>query len=149
MTITVTLYNQTVNAFNTGIHADSDTYKVLFLNADAVFDATDVTLEDVAGVESEGVRDHEVSGSGWSDGGEELTGVVVDVHDTNGGKFDADNLSVTVSAELGPISAFVLVNSSDDSVVLFGTHSSPVTIASGKKAGVLWPENGIILWEVD
>ena len=122
----------------------------MLLNNDAVFDGTDTTLTEVAGTLTGDVRDHEVSGSGWADGGEELQNVVAEVYDTNGYKFDADNISIEVTAELGPIYKFVLYNASDtdDPPVLFGTHSTPITVPAGNNAGAIWPENGIIVWTV-
>ena len=149
MATTIQIYNHTLTRFNEGLNGEGDTYKVMFLNDSAVFDATDTTLVEVAGSGSPATN--EVSGNGWDVGGEALSGVTIEVYDTDGCKFDATNLSVEVTdAELGPIYKFVLYNDTDanDPPVLFGTHSTSVTIPVGSNAGVIWPTNGIILWTV-
>jgi hypothetical protein len=146
---TIQLYNHTVNRFNEGLNDEGDIYKVMLLNNDAVFDATDTTLVEVAGSGSPAAN--EVSGNGWDVGGEALASVVLEIYDTNGGKFDAADLSITVSGgNLGPIYNFVLYNDTDtdDPPVLFGALTSASTVLAGNNVGVLWPANGILLWTV-
>jgi hypothetical protein len=145
----IQLYNHTVNRFNEGLNGEGDTYKVMLLNNDAVFDATDTTLVEVAGAGSPAAN--EVSGNGWDVGGEALASVVIAIYSTNGGKFDAADLNIAISGgDLGPIYKFVLYNDTDadDPPVLFGTLTTATTVISGNNAGIGWPANGIILWTV-
>jgi len=146
MPTTIQPYNHTLTRFNTGLNLQANTYKMMLLNNDAVFDATDTTLVEVAGVDNA----NEIFGNGWTEGGETLANVVAAVYDTNGFKFDADNLSVELTDELGPIYKFVVYNdtAADDPPVLFGTHSTAITVPAGNNAGAIWPADGIIVWTV-
>jgi hypothetical protein len=149
MPTTVQLYDHTLLRFAQGHNVNGDTYKVMLLNNDATFDATDTTLAEVAGTLTNGVRDHEVSGIGWDNGGEVLSNAGSVINSPAGAKFDADNLSVLITGgDLGPIYKFVLFNDTDadDPPLLFCTHSVPITVPNGNNAGVIWPSIGIIVW---
>ena len=107
MSATISLYNHTVNRFNTGANAAGDTYKVMLLTDAAEFDATDTTL---AAVSEAG--DLEVCtsspGTGWPAGGVTLTGVALTAV-ADGGKFDANNILQEITgADLGPYKSYVI-----------------------------------------
>ena len=145
MPTTAQLYNHTLTRFATGANAAGDTYKVLLYENDATFDATDTTL---AAASSGGT---EVFGNGWPEGGVTLTGVTIGVHDTNGFKFDADNISQAIAGgTLGPYRKYILVNTtdSDSPPVAFFTRDEDMTVPDGNPAGITWPANGIISVEV-
>ena len=154
MATTIQLYNHTVNRFNEGLNGESDTYKVMLLNNTAVFAAAHTTLLEVAGAETGGpgtARVNEVSGNGWTIGGETLASVSTATFSTNGGQFDAADISKAITGgSLGPIYKFVLFNATDANLppVLFGTLSSAMTVPDGSSAGIVWPANGIITWSV-
>jgi len=126
----------------------------MLLNNTAVFTAANTTLLEVAGAETGGpgtARVNEVSGYGWTIGGETLTSVVLSIFNTNGGQFDAADISKAISGgSLGPIYKFVLYNATDANYppVLFGTLSTAMTVPDGNSAGIVWPANGIIVWSV-
>lgn len=143
MPTTSTLYNHTVNRFNEGLNAEGDTYKVMLLSASASFDPTAVDLTVLSA--------YEVSGNGWPAGGYTLTGIVTTVSDTNGGIFDADDVSQAISGgDLGPYSAVVVYNdtAAGDPPVLYVALESPITITSGNSATIEWNASGLISWSV-
>lgn len=73
---------------------DLNNLKVLLMD-DATFDATDTAVSELAG--------SEVSGNGWTAGGEAIANVTITTVDTNGAKIDGDDITVTATG--GSISA--------------------------------------------
>jgi hypothetical protein len=146
MATTNQLYNHTVNCFNTGANAVTDTYRVMLLNDSATFIATHTQLTQVSNADA-----YEVSGNGWAAGGFTLTGISIAVADTNGGKFDANDVSQAISGgDLGPYYKYVVYNDTkeDSPPVCFITMDSPLTVTSGNTAGITWNADGIIKWTV-
>lgn len=138
---TISAYNHTAGRFMSGQNLSTDTYKVLLLNASAVFDATHTTLAEVT---SSGAN--EVSGNGWPVGGLTLTGVTIGTVTTNDAAMDADDLSQAISGGDITFSAYVLYNdtATDDPPIAFVALDAPQTIVNGNLLGIQWNASGII-----
>lgn len=140
MAITASMYNHTANRFQSGANGAADTYKVLLLSASAAFLATDTTI---AQVTNSGA--YEVSGNGWTAGGETLTGVTIPAKDTNDSKFAANDISVdAVGGDIGPASAAVLVNSTDGTPEVFINFGEARTANVGTPFKITWDAAGIV-----
>lgn len=104
------------------------TLKVMLLNASATFTATHTTLSQVNNTGA-----YQVSGNGWTAGGETLASAAITIVDTNDAMLDATDISKTASGgSIGPASAAVIY---DD------THASDaplwyVDFGGAKEAGV-------------
>lgn len=139
---TISLYNHTISRFVTGANSSSDTYKVILLNDSATFAATGSTLTSVTNAGA-----YEVSGNGWTAGGETLTGVTLALANTNGAKFDADDISVTAAGgSIGPFSSYVIYNDTDtdDPPLAFVAMTAPQTITVGQALEIHWASAGIV-----
>lgn len=146
MAATIQLYNHTLARFNLGYNAPTDTYKVILLSDLATFNAAHTTL---ASVTNSGA--YEVWGGGWPQGGFTLLNVTLVVADTDGSKFDADDIAQPItSTNLGPYSKYVIANTTDaDSPpVAFVTMENPLTVTVGNLAAINWNAAGIITWAV-
>jgi len=145
MAITITLYDHTINRFNEGENLEGDTYKLMLLDT-AVFDATHTTLAEVI-ADSDG----EVFDNGWPEGGFTLTSVSIAVAGTNGGKFDAADVSQAISGgSLGSYSHAVIYKDTAvyDPPVAFIALESAITVTTGNNAAIEWHADGIIKWAV-
>ena len=109
MAVTITLYNQTVKRLVNQEVTLAGIYAML-LNDTAIFDATDVDLQDVSGVADA----NQVSGFGWADGGELLANVAITAVTTNDAKLDADDITKTATGgSIGPAYKAVLYDTVD------------------------------------
>lgn len=146
MATTITPYNHTSRLFFSGkMPVDSSEFRLVLLDSDASFTAGHESLAEVLD-DGEGGT-HEVSGNGWSSGGEVLSGVTVKTVSTNGAMFDASDVSVTA---MGDITAYA--------AVLYGVHDStnyPLfyidfgeakTATSGNPFNVIWDVAGV--WRI-
>lgn len=141
---TMQLYNHTAARFASGANTAADTYKMVLLNLTATFDATDTALTDVTNAGA-----YEIYGNGWTQGGETLANVTIETTTTNDAKFDADDVLVEISGgSLGPYSAYVITNSTDDKLVCYVALSAAQTVADGGVAGAIWNSSGIITFTV-
>ncbi len=145
MAVTITPYNHTVKML-ANEEFDLSSLKVMLVNQAAVtgFNAANTTLAQVLN----GAQD-EVSGNGWTAGGEALASAAVTVATTNDAKFDADDLSKTATGgSIGPAYGAVIY---DDA------HASDAPLAlidfgQSEEAGestdfkIIWPTGGIITW---
>lgn len=139
---TISLYNHTISRFVTGANSASDTYKVILLNDSASFAATGATLTSVTNGGA-----YEVSGNGWTAGGETLTNVTLELANTNGAKFDADDIIVTATGgSIGPYSAYVIYNDTDanDPPLAYVAMTAPTTITVGQSLEIRWASAGIV-----
>jgi hypothetical protein len=137
---TIQLYNHTAQLFQAGSNIAADTYKVILLNASASFDATHTTVDQVTNTGA-----YEVYGNGWTQGGETIANVAMTTVDTNDSKFAGDNISVAISGgNLGPFSAYVIVNSTDSKPLAYVTLDAPATVVDGVYAQIVWNTDGII-----
>lgn len=109
MAVTVRLYNHTT-ALIAGQTVDLDNLKVMLLDDDSAFDATDTTIDAVSNTGA-----YEVFGNGWTEGGETLTSVTATTVTTNDALIDADDVDVTATGgNIGPAYAAVIYDATSD-----------------------------------
>lgn len=140
MAVTVQLYNHTARLIQNGSLIAGDTYKVELLNNSATFVATHTTK---ANVDNSGA--YEVSGNGWTAGGETLANVAISTVTTNDAMFDADDISKTASGgSIGPAYKAVILNSTDGNIPLaFIDFGAAQTAGVGTAFIIQWSANGI------
>jgi hypothetical protein len=144
MAVTITLYDQSAKRF---ANSEVDLTKLYFmlLDDDATFDATDTDLS--------GLAAEEVSGFGWTAGGENLENAAVTVITTNDAKLDADDITVTATGgAIGPAYKGVLYDLDDTVSPNLMTPIAFVDFDGVREAGettdfvVRWHTNGIVTW---
>jgi hypothetical protein len=140
--VTISLYNHTAKRFAEGENAPGDDYKVMLCTA-ATFDATSDTLASITKTEV-------VDGNGYAEDGALLTGVTVTTVDTNGAKFNANDVTWTAAGGSITASYAILYNASD-------TDSPPIAFidfGGSESAGdstdflIVWDTDGIFTWTV-
>jgi hypothetical protein len=145
MTVTITPYNHTTKLFANSEVSLAD-LKLMLLDSGASFDATDTSIDDVAGANTP-PRANEVSGNGWTTGGEALGSAAVTTVTTNDAKLDATDISVAASGgSIGPADYGVIYDSDSGNVLAF------IDFDGSKEAGdttdfkVTWNASGIFTW---
>lgn len=142
MAVTISLYNHTAKLFAEGSLDAADTYKVKLLSA-ATFDATHTTLASTGGTEA-------TTGTGYTAGGQALSGVTVSTVTTNDAKFDADDLTWTASG--GSISAAyaIIYNDTDanDPPIAFIDFDGTQTAGNTTDFKIVWNSSGIFTFTV-
>jgi len=107
------------------------------------FDAAATTLAGVTKTEV-------ANGDGYATGGETLTGVAVTTIETDGAKFDAND--VTWSADGGPIAASYAIiyndTDTDDPPVALIDFDGEETANDGTDFVIVWNASGIFTWSV-
>lgn len=144
MATTTNLYNHTVNRFNEGLNAESDTYKVMLLDG-ASFSASHTTLASVMATGTEKF------GNNWPAGGYTLENVTSDVANTDGGSWTFDEVVQEISGgSLGPYDSYVIYNYSDanEPPVCLVLMESALTVTSGNSVSIKPPVGGLITWTV-
>ena len=141
MAVTISLYNHTSKRFADGSNAVGDTYKLMLCSA-ATFTAADTTLA--------GITKTEVSGNGYTAGGNALTNVAVTTVTTNNAKFDADDVTFTASGGSIAASYAILYNSTDANSppVAFVDFGGTQTAGTGTDLKVIWDAAGILTFTV-
>jgi len=139
---TLQLYDHTAQRFASGANSSVDTYKVKLLS-DGTFDATHTTLAATGGTET-------ASGTGYTTGGQALTGVTVTTVTTNDAMFDANDVTWAVSGGSLTAVAAILYNDTDtnDPPVAFIDFGGTRTVSSGNNFVLSWNANGIFTWTV-
>lgn len=142
MAVTITLYNQTSRLFADGSNAAADSYKVK-LYASATFNAADATLVGITGTEA-------TTGTGYTAGGQALTGVAVTTVTTNDAKFDANDLTWTASGGAITASYAVLYNDTDanDPPLAFIDFGGSQSAGDTTDFKVVWNASGIFTFTV-
>lgn len=142
MAVTISLYDHTARRFANGSNAVGDTYKLMLCTA-ATFNAANTTLANITKTEV-------ANGNGYTTGGETLSAVTVATTDTNGARFDAND--VLWGASGGSIAAAfaILYNDTDagDPPVAFIDFDGTQTVSDGFDFLVTWDSDGIIKWTV-
>ncbi|MGP9819169.1 hypothetical protein ACTZWW_04060 [Salinarimonas sp. NSM] len=111
MADTISVYNG-ARAHIADVGIGNMTLKVMLLDNTASFSAADATLTAVAG----SANAREVSGNGWTAGGETLDNVAVTTVSTNAARVDADDVRVRATGgNIGPASAAVIYDDADAS----------------------------------
>jgi len=141
MAVTISLYNHTSKRFADGSNAVGDTYKLMLCSA-ATFTAADTTLA--------GITKTELSGNGYTAGGNALTNVAVTTVTTNDAKFDADDVTFTASGGSIAASYAILYNSTDANSppVAFIDFGGTQTAGTGTDLKVIWDATGILTFTV-
>jgi len=113
--------------------------KVMLLNNSVSFDATDVTLVDVAGADYV----NEVHGNGWDEGGVALTNLRGEVAATNGAMLDADDLEVVATG--GPIGPayFAVVYDQNEAPLYLIDFDGAKTADESSPFKIVWSSLGI------
>lgn len=144
MPTTARLYNHTMSRFFTGENSAGNTYRVGLMTGGTFIPAATTLAQAIVGGTV-------VSGNGWPVEGVALTGVTVAVHETDGVKFDAADVSQAISGgSLGPYRQYIIYNDTDvdDPPVAYYERDSNLTIPDGAAAEIFWHANGIISVEV-
>lgn len=140
MAVTASLYNHSAKLFANG-EVDLTALKLMLLSNSATFTASHT---DIASISS-----NEVSGNGWTTGGELLANAAITVVTTNDAMLDADDIEVTATGgSIGPAYKGVIYDSDSDAPLVF------IDFDGAKEAGettpfkVVWHSNGIVRWTV-
>lgn len=145
MAVTITMYNQTKKKFANS-EIDVTDLAVMLLDDGASFDATDTDIDDVAGVDTP-PRANEVSGSGWTAGGEDLDNATVAVVDTNDAVFDADDIEVEATGgSIGPAEAAVIYEKTSGDLLFYIDFDGAQTAGEGTPFRITWNASGIARW---
>lgn len=142
MAVTISLYDSTV-ARLLDKSITLTTLKVMLLNNNAVFTASDTTLAGPAGASNV----NEVRGNGWTQGGVTLTNVAVSTVTTNDAKLDADDVVVLASGGgIGPAYAAVVYDDTNpsDAPLIYISFGEAKSADAATDFKILWSSNGII-----
>jgi hypothetical protein len=136
---TIQLYDHTVTRFVTGDNTDADTYKVMLCSA-ATFNATHTTLA--------AITKTEITASDYTAGGATLTNVALATANTNDAKFDADDITWTVSTGTLTAAYGILYNDTDagDPPLAFLNFGGNRSVTAPNTFSILWNANGIVLF---
>lgn len=142
MAITISAYNHTAKLFADGSNAAADTYKVK-LYSSATFDATNTTLAGITGTEA-------TAGTGYTAGGQALTGVAVTTVTTNDAKFDADDVTWTASGGSITAAYAVIYNDTDanDPPLAFIDFDGSQSAGDTTDFKIVWNASGIFSFTV-
>lgn len=142
MPVSISLYNHTSRLFANGSNIPADTYKLKLYTA-ATFNAADTTLAGITGTEA-------ATGTGYTAGGQALTGVAVTTVTTNDAKFDADDVVWTASGGSITASYAVLYNDTDanDPPLAFIDFGGSQSAGDTTNFKVVWNASGILTFTV-
>lgn len=142
MPVSISLYDHTSRLFANGSNIPADTYKLKLYTA-ATFNAADTTLAGITGTEA-------ATGTGYTTGGQALTGVAVTTVTTNDAKFDADDVVWTASGGSITASYAVLYNDTDanDPPLAFIDFGGSQSAGDTTNFKVVWNASGILTFTV-
>lgn len=127
-------YNHTAKMLQPGGVSTSDTWLVILLDSNAVFDADHTTI-----AEATNSGAWEVFGNGWSEGGEEITNVSGEISGDSGGAVTADDIRVKIfGGDLGPFDFYLLC--ANGVPLSFVTLTAPKTVLRGYYARIPWTD---------
>lgn len=138
-TYVTTQYNHTARKF-LAQDVNLSALTVMLLNANATFNATHTTLTQVAGA----ANVNQVSGNGWTAGGEVFANVQVVTTTTDDAQLIGDDIRVRATGgNIGPARAFVVYDNSDanDAPLFYVQFSEDVYAGPGTDFLI----NGLIL----
>ena len=145
MAVTVSYYNHTLTKIqNLDIDANASNFYVELLDSNASFTATDAAKTDV-----DNAGAYEVSGNGWTAGGENLASVTATTVNTDETKFDAADVVVTASSgNIGPADAALLyvdegASGTTLTPLLYIDFGASRTALDGNDFSLLWDADGI------
>lgn len=138
MADTITLYNHTVKLLGAG-EVDLTALVVSLISSSGTFTASNTAWADVSA--------NEVSGNGWTAGGEAVTSAAVTTITTNDAKLDGDDISVTATGgNIGPASFAVLRDTANDKLLAWIAFDTAQTAGVGTPFLITWNASGIITW---
>ena len=115
---------------------DYTNLKVMLLN-NHTFNSTRTTMTNITG--------DEVSGNGWTAGGELIANAAWTQVNTNDGRLDGDDISVTASGgSIGPADAHVVYDATNNLPLIYVAYSSDQEAGDGNAFKVTFASNGII-----
>lgn len=128
-------YNHTRQLFQSG-NVDLTALKVMLVNG-YTLDATQTAIATASA--------SQVSGNGWTAGGELIANAAVTTVTTNDSKLDGDDISVTASGgDIGPADGLVIYDSSaNDNPLFYYSFASAQTAGDGTQLNVTWNASGI------
>ncbi|MDR9419466.1 hypothetical protein [Gracilimonas sp.] len=137
MAVTISEYNQTKKKLINSEY-DLTNLKVMLRNA-TTFTASDTVVSDLDG--------SEVSGNGWTAGGEAIANAAVTIVDTDDAMLDGDDIAVTATGgDIGPTDGYVIVDDTDADaeLVAFIDPDGAKTAGSGTEFQVNFNADGIL-----
>jgi hypothetical protein len=142
MAVTISFYNHTRKLFTNG-EVDLSSLKFMLRNDTTVFNAAHAVVADLAGAE--------VSGNGWTAGGEAIGSAAVTTVETNGAMLDGADISVEASGSAITASRGVIVANDFASplalnVLFFVDFDETKSADAGTPFNVTWNANGIARW---
>lgn len=138
MAVTISLYNHTAKLF-ANAEVTLSTLKVMLLDNDATFTGANTTLTDVSG--------DQVSGNGWTAGGELIASAAVTTVTTNDAKLDGDDISKTATGgSIGPAYKAVIYDDTSDKLLAFIDFGGVQEAGVGTDFKIVWNASGIITW---
>lgn len=137
---TISFYNQTRQLFADGA-VDLASLKVMLVNG-YTFAATETAIATA--------QASEVSGNGWTAGGEAIASAAVTTVNTNEAMLDGANISVTATGgDIGPATGAVIYDSSaNDNPLWYIDFEGSETAGDGTPFNITWDANGIARWTV-
>lgn len=142
MAITISRYNHTAKKVMNSEILLSDLAFMLLSDA-ATFDATDTGIDDVAGANTP-PRANEVSGNGWTAGGEDIASAAITTVAISGAMLDAADISVTATGgNIGPAYKGVVYEKTSGDVLWFVDFDGAQEAGEGTDFKVTWNVNGI------
>lgn len=131
-------YNQTRKLFSNG-EVDISNLKVILLGAGYTFAAAETDMTNI--------NAEEVSGNGWTAGGEVIANAAVTIKNTNESKLDGDDISVTATGgDIGPATQMVVYDATANAPLFHYSFGSSQTAGDGTPFNVNWNANGIATW---
>ena len=115
---------------------DYTNLKVMLLN-NHTFDSTHTTMTNITG--------DEVSGNGWTAGGEAITNAAWTQVNTNDGRLDGDDISVTASGgPIGPANAHVVYDATNNLPLIYVAYSGDEEAGKGTDFKVTFANTGLL-----
>lgn len=145
MAVTISQYNHTAKKFANG-EVTLSTLKVQLLNNSAAFNAADTALTSVNNAGA-----YEVSGNGWTAGGETIAGAAITTVTTNDAKLDGTDISKTATGgSIGPAYKAAIYDDTDasDAPLFFIDFGGVQEAGVGTDFKITWNANGIATWTV-
>lgn len=141
MAVTISLYNHTAKLFANG-EVNIANLKLMLVGSGYTFAATETVMTNALA--------QQVSGNGWTSGGEALASAAVTVTTTNDATLDATDISVTASGgDIGPATGGVIYEDDVTDVPLFYINfDGSKTAGVGTAFKVTWNASGIATWTV-
>lgn len=132
-------YNHTLDLFAGG-EVDIANIKVMLTNG-YTFAATETVMTNATAAQ--------VSGNGWTVGGEALASAAVTVVSTNGAKLDGDDISVTATGgDIGPADGLVVYDATSGKPLFQYDFASSQTAGVGTPFNIVWNASGLATWSV-